>query len=487
MPRRVSAPQQPKVPTPALLARQLPIDMELPDHAGPSLIERRRKWQKARRMATRSTAIAMVMLITLGGLLFSQSYLKVNKVFKGSAGTAAALNQNVKPELLKGEGRGRVNILLLGRGGGNHDAPDLTDTIMVASIDPINRTTTLLSLPRDFWVNVPDQGVMKVNAAWQSGHYSYLGKRASSNDTKAVQAGFKTIDATIKDVLDIEIDYHVLVNFQAFKQAVDSVGGVNINVPTDLIDPTMAWENANNPLLAKAGLQSFDGHKALIYARSRETSSDFARGERQRALLLALKTKVVSVGTLSNPVKISKLVNAFGNNVQTDLSVNNANRLYGIMKGVKDTSVTSIGLADPANPLVTTGNMNGQSVVLPKSGLYKYAEIQNFLRSQLRDPYIMKEKAKVLVLNGTNIPGMASAKAEELKAYGYNVMGAQNAPSSGWTRTTLVDMTRKHKYTKNYLEQRFGQHASNTIGDTTIPTNGADFVIILGSDEVASQ
>ena len=81
-----------------------------------------------RRFALRGVAVAVVLVITMGGLLFSQSYLKANKVFKGGAGTAAALNANPKPELLKGEGRGRVNVLLMGRGGGGQTAPDLTDT-----------------------------------------------------------------------------------------------------------------------------------------------------------------------------------------------------------------------------------------------------------------------------------------------------------------------------------------------------------------------
>lgn len=465
-------------------ARRLPIDMNLPANEGVSILQKRKHRQKVRRFAARGMAVAMVLVITLGGLLISQSYLKMHKVFKGSAGTAAALNKDVKPELLKGEGRGRVNILLLGRGGGKHDGPDLTDTIMVASIDPVNNTTTLLSVPRDLWVNVPDKGVMKLNAAWQSGEFGYLGKRITgSTDQKAIQAGYKSIDSTLQDVLGIEIDYNVLVDFQAFKQAVDTVNGVTVNVPSDLYDPTMAWENGNNPVLAKAGLQTMDGTKALIYARSRETSSDFARGERQRALLLALKGKVVSMGTASNPVKISKLISAFGNNVQTDLSVNNASRLYTIMKKVNDTGVTSLSLADASNPLVTTGNINGQSVVLPKAGLYKYDAIQQFLRTKLKDPYIARENAKVLVLNGTPTPGLAATKAEQLKTYGYNVVGTGNTPGSDWTATTLIDLTHKNKYTKNYLEQRFNQTAAGSLNNSAIQTNGADFVIILGSNE----
>jgi anionic cell wall polymer biosynthesis LytR-Cps2A-Psr (LCP) family protein len=229
-----------------------------------------------------------------------------------------------------------------------------------------------------------------------------------------------------------------------------------------------------------------DGSKALIYARSRETSSDFARSARQRALLVALKAKVANLGTLSNPVKITQLMSAFGNNVQTDLSLSNASRLYGIIKGVDDTNVKSVSLAEQGSSLVTTGNINGQSVVLPKAGLFQYGAIQDFIKAQLKDPYIMKENAKILILNGTAISDVAKTKADELKVYGYNITETGNMPSTDWTQTTLVDLTHHNKYTKNYLEKRLGTKAANSLSDKTIETNGADFVIIIGSNEASS-
>jgi hypothetical protein len=286
-------------------------------------------------------------------------------------------------------------------------------------------------------------------------------------------------------VLGITIDYNTIVDFKAFQQAIDSVGGVSLDVPADLVDPTMAWENGNNPVLAKAGIQPFNGSKALLYVRSRETSSDFARAQRQRAMLVGLKDKVDTLGTLSNPLKLSGLLNAFGDNVSTDLSIGNASRLYSILRKVGNNSITSVGLADGATKYVTTGNMNGQSVVLPKAGLFNYSEIQQYLRSQLKDPYIVRENAKILVLNGTPTPGLAGSKANELKSFGYNVIGIGNTPNTGWTQTTLIDLTHKNKYTKHYLEEHFNQTAANNLADSSIATNGADFVIIVGSDEAA--
>lgn len=465
------------------------IDMDLPGEASDTkLVKIPGKNSRAaviRRWALRSFLVLLVIVVAVGGFLFSKGYIKIHKAFKGSAPSVAALKTNVLPDLLKGEGDGRINILLLGRGGGAHDAPDLTDTMILASVDPVNHTSTLISIPRDLWVQVAGQGSMKINAAWETGEFKYLGKvDPGSTDPLAIKAGFDEVDKVVNSVLGVPINYNVIVDFQAFKQAVDTIGGITVNVPEDLYDPTMAWENHWNPLLAKAGVQTFDGTQALIYVRSRETSSDFARSLRQRTVMLAIKAKVDSVGTLSNPIKIAGLINAFGNNVATDLSLSDASRLYGIVKLVPDTSITSVGLSDPPNNFITTGPMNGQSIALPRAGLYDYSAIQAFIRTQLKDGYILKENAKVLVLNGTATPNLATIKANELTAYGYNVVATSDAPHIGWVQTTLVDLTKgQAKYTKNYLEKRYNVTAMTTLPDASIQTNGADFVIIIGSDE----
>lgn len=470
-----------------------PIDMGLPgeanSHGFTSLHLKTGHRAAVRRWTLRATTAILVSVIAGGGFIASDGYFKIHKVFKGTTATVASLKANVDPSLLKGEGDGRVNILLLGRGGGNHDAPDLTDTMIIASIDPIGHTATLLSVPRDLWVDVPSYGTMKINAAYETGKFKKLGRvDPSSNNPQAIQAGLNLVDQTIESVFSLPIHYNMMLDFQAFSQAVDTVGGIGINVPTDLVDPTMAWENGYNPVLAKAGQQTFDGKHALIYVRSRETTSDFARAERQRAVMLALKEKVVTLGTLSNPLKIAGLINAFGDNVSTDLSLNDASRVYSIMRSIDNAKIASLGLADPPNSFVTTGNMNGQSIVLPRAGLFNYEAIQKFVRSQLKDGYIISENARIMVINGTTLPGLATAHADELKTYGYNIIGTANAPTSAYEQTVLVDLSHgKNKYTKHYLEQRFNTKAVSQLPDSQIPVTDADFAIILGSDATTSS
>jgi len=415
--------------------------------------------------------------------------MKLHKVFKGGASHAAALQKEVSPTLLKGEGDGRVNILLLGNGGTGHDGADLTDTMMVASIDPVNKSMTLLSVPRDLWVKMPVNyfgANQKINAAYESGKYKTIGKVDSSNaNTSAVMAGFQSADTVISQVLGITIHYNMVINFSAFKQAVDSVGGVTVNVPTQLYDPTMAWENDHNPILAQAGVQQMDGTRALLYARSRETTSDFARGERQRAIILALKDKVLTAGTLSNPLKLSQLMSAFGDNMITDVSLSDATRIYELTKDISSANIKSLDLVTAPNTLVKTANMNGTSIDEPKAGLFNYGDIQTFVRSNLKDGYLIKENAQVSVLNGTSTAGIATTKANELKSYGYNVTKVDNAPTSTYDKTVIVDLTNGvDKYTRHYLESRFGVKAVTALPDTTIQPGQANFVIILGKDQL---
>lgn len=458
----------------------------LPKYVAPSrpqkIVKHKRRMRRGRFMLGLRIAGAVVTLFILtGGFLVWKGYAKFHKVFHGTTTVAALSKKTVAPQQLKGEGDGRVNILLLGIGGPGHDGPDLTDTIVVLSVDPVNNTASMVSVPRDLWVDMPVNYFgkqQKINAAYESGKYHYIGKLDSSNqNAAAVEAGFNSVDTTLKQVLGVNINYHVLVNFQAFRQAIDTVGGVTVDVPTPLIDPTMAWENHNSSILAPAGVQQMDGVKALLYARSRETTSDFARAQRQRQILVALKDKVLSAGTLSNPAKIDGLMNAFGDNVYSDLSTQGATRLVSIMKKVSDSKVNSIGLTDEGHKLVTTDHVGSISVDRPIAGFGNYGDIQAYVRSQMPDGYLVKESAPVVVLAPTATA--ATADAARLATYGYNVVTSAAGTSTSAT-PVLVDLSKgKDPYTLHYLETHFNTHAVKQLPPgVTLTAPSAKFVII---------
>jgi LCP family protein required for cell wall assembly len=460
--------------------------------------ERKRKlrfWQRHVKLKRRikRTVLAVMVLILAGGAYFGYKlYHTQKKVLAGGGKSISICSDNVDVNQLGKEGDSRINILLLGIGGPGHDGADLTDTILLASIDPITDKVVLLSIPRDLFVNIPGVGSRKINEAY------YWGKTQSKATTNVgkEEDGLTKLDKTLQPILDgVNINYHVLLDFSAFKQMVDALGGVTVNVPETLYDPTIAWENHGNPVIARKGVQEFNGSQALLYARSRETSSDFARGQRQRLLIAAIKTKAFSAGTFSNPFKISNLLDSLGQNVYTDFSSTDIKCLYHQLSTIPSSSIQSLDMVTPPNDLLTTAAaaVGGStvSIVKPLAGIGNYSDIHAFLHKSLTDGLISKENASVAIYNATNTSGVATDESKLLKSYGYNITTIGNAPNATDPSTTvLVDLSKGlDKYTLHYLEGRLGVTATNKVpGNFGItPPPGVKFVIILGEDAITSS
>ncbi|HSX46925.1 MAG TPA: LCP family protein, partial [Patescibacteria group bacterium] len=245
------------------------IDLTLPPAAAKP--HKRRSWKK---ITMRSLAGVMVLVLLVGGFLFGKGYLKLHQIFRGGAEGAAALQDNVDPSRLRGEGDGRVNILMLGIGGQGHDGPDLSDTIIIASIDPVQKQAALLSIPRDLWVKPSGYGYMKINAVYANNKYSALSRKMSEKD--AIEYGLNAVDKEIQADIGIPIHYHALIDARGFEQAINTVGGVDINVDAANTVHEVLWDDIANKqyvLDVQQGMQHFDGQRATFYARSRHTST----------------------------------------------------------------------------------------------------------------------------------------------------------------------------------------------------------------------
>jgi LCP family protein required for cell wall assembly len=357
------------------------------------------------------------------------------------------------------------------------------------SIDPVNNTSSMLSLPRDLWVTEDSGSSHKINAT-----YAFAKQRAlyqNSKDTDAAHnAGVKVMEDMVSGIVDMPIHYYVMVDFKAFEQAINTVGGIDINVPDASTVEEWLWDEStgkNYHLNVDSGPQHFDGQRALFFSRSRHTSArgDFDRSERQRLVIQALSQKVLSAGTYSNPTKISGLLSDFGDHVSTDMSISDAVRMAAIGKKV-GSKMESLDIASAENPLMTTGNINGQSVVLPRAGEGDYSALQAFVHSKMRDGYIAKENAVVDILNGAGTAGLASAQSDRLKYYGYTVGTIGDAPTM-YEETVIIDLTNgKKPYTKNYLEKRYDVEAVTKLPEG-IQAGNANFIIILGRDETTSS
>lgn len=213
--------------------------------------------------------------------------------------------------------RDRTNILLLGMAGGDHAGADLTDSIMLISIDLKTSDTVLISLPRDIWI---ESLMAKLNTAY---HYG---------EAKEVGGGLVLAKSAVAEITNQPIHYAAVLDFSGFAKAIDVIGGITLDIPrgfTDTLYPIPGKEAVEpesdryETVQFSAGRQRLNGATALKYVRSRhaegEEGSDFSRAQRQQRVLLAFKERIFSPQILLNPVKLKNLYREFKAAVKTDL------------------------------------------------------------------------------------------------------------------------------------------------------------------------
>ncbi len=295
------------------------------------------------------------------------------------------------------------NILLLGYGGGNHEGAYLTDSIIVVNINPKTKTATLISIPRDIWVKIPtndnDGQYWKVNAAYALG---LTGPTGGGNMAKFV----------LGQITGLEIRNFVALDFFGFKKTIDTLGGIDIQIEQTLDDYEYPIDGSENELCGQdpsilnelqknatlsaqqlfpcryehlhfdKGLTHLDGTQALGYVRSRHSiqdGNDFGRSKRQRNLILAVKSKVVSIGFIT---KALPFTNSLKDSLKTDLTLDDISSLLKNAENLKDYNVKSIALTDQ-NYLTETLSDDGQDVLLPKNGTDNWTAVKNWIASEI--------------------------------------------------------------------------------------------------------
>lgn len=464
-------------PRQGLSVSSMSEEMRALDEDKPAKKAKPRRLKGARRHVKRAALILGLALVSAIGFLGVKALIALQQITERNLnGGALALQDNIDPTQLKGEGDGRVNVLAIGIGGAGHPGGQLADTIMIISIDPINNTTSMLSIPRDLYLKVPGYYSMRINEVHAAGE--------DNKQQKAKGGGPTLLGENLERILGIPIHYYVRVDFQGFIQAVDTVGGLDIDVKEPVFDPFIEDKFGSNKygFTIKPGQHHLDGRSALQYGRSRKTSSDFARAGRQQEVLVALKNKVLSLSTLANPLKVSNLISAAGNHVRTDLSIDEIMKLLQIAKRIDNTSINYFVLTNAGDNYLASRNIGGASVLIPKAGLDNFSQIQTFVRSQLLvDGFIKKEAAQIVVLNGTTKSGFATKVADHLKGYGYNVIEAGDAPQKNVAITALYDQSGGQKpFTLKLLEKRL-KVTSQPQAPLGI-TRSADLIVIIGAD-----
>jgi len=328
---------------------------------------------------------------------------------------------------------GNTNILLLGIGGGDHDGANLTDTIILASIDQENNIIPMLSLPRDFYVDMEElDSWSRINQVYEMGSKKY--------DS---ETGIQLLEEAIEDITGIKIHYYVKIDFQGFKDIVDSLGGVEINVENAIHDPyypldgTIKYETFD----LATGLQTLDGATALKYARSRKTTSDFDRSKRQQKLLFAIKETALSKDILLNPGKITGLYNAVSQNFETNLSLRQIIELAKLSENIGQANISTHVITD--DPTRCGGFLyvperdlfGGAFVLVPIGNNYDF--IHQYIDLIFHYPEVVTDEVKIQVLNGTKTAGLAGDAMAVLDRLCLNVIRYGNARNQNIETTTL--------------------------------------------------
>ena len=262
-----------------------------------------------------------------------------------------------------------MNILLLGVGDPGHDGETLADTNMVVSLDTKNNKVAMISVPRDTRVFIPSEGYVKINNAHAIGQ------------AKTPPKGIELAQKTVEDTLGIPIQYYVRANFSGLKDAVDAVGGIEVDVKEPLNDPEYPCDKNQYKSCGfkiSAGPTKMDGSTALKYARCRKGTcgDDFGRAIRQQEVLQAVRTKAVSSETLTDPKKLASLIDAAANNISTNMSLSEIQRAYELSKKVPTENITSIVFS--TNPNGFLKQDPSSSDLLPVGG--NFDEIKKFVK-----------------------------------------------------------------------------------------------------------
>lgn len=431
----------------------------------------------------------LIVVLCLGGWVGGKFLYNTHKLFGGS------LLGLIHATKLKGEDAGRVNILLAGNSADDtgHNGAELTDSIMLISLDTKNNTGFMMSVPRDLWVDVPGSGYAKINSAYVTGN------QQNFTQDGLPSGGMGALESVIERNFNITINYYALVNYSAFRDAVNAVGGIDVVIkssdPRGLYDPNRDYVTKGPLVKLSNGKHHLNGEQALDLARARGDpnpygypygfpNSDFDRTAHQRQMLVALKTKAESAGVLANPAKLTSLFDALGKNIRTDMTLAEVHRLYDLTKSIDVNAVQSVSLNDAygKNLLMNYTAPDGESTLAPAAGIDAYSKIQAFLTQLMSPNLAAREGATIVILNASNTAGLATAQKAALTAKGLTV-GAVGDARSTQTKTTIIDASGGSKpATKKILQAKYGNNF--TTANPYSAVYDADFIVLLGTDSV---
>lgn len=451
---------------------------------------------KLRRIIKTVLITLLIIVVVAGGYLLFKAINASDSIFKGS------IFDLVKTEPLKQDENGRSNFLILGTSEDDpgHQGSNLTDTIMVVSINQTTKDAFTFSIPRDLEV----QFGQACPAGYSGKINGYFSCSNEGTDDAAEQDRLEKTQAFVSNITGMDIQYGVHVNYTVMRDVVNAIGGhITVNIEGDegngpspkigIMDANFDWKCGasyytrikNCPpdghfIDYDPGPQVLDAEHALYLAQARGdvanvglAQSNFDRERNQQKIVVAIRDKAMSAGVLTNIGSVTNLIDALGKNLRTNIPTKQIRTLMGLAKDIPSDKIVSIDLHKAGDAVFDPA---GQ----PLDGKYDYSGLQEYLaKTMSQDPFV-KESPHVTVLNGGETAGMAQAEADKLQAKGFVVDTVGNAPDGTYPAVTIYQIDKDKPLTAAKLQQMYGV----TLKTSTPPVSvvgDTDFLIIIGT------
>jgi len=344
-----------------------------------------------------------------------------------------AQSNKIKKFVEKKNQKDKINILVVWRWWGNHDAPNLTDTIILTSINTKTKIISMLSIPRDLYVEYPELNKLEKDAwkiNWLYAKYKF------NNESKKVW--MNVLKSKITEITWEKIDYFINIDFNWFTQIIDTIWWIEITIPKQFVDdryPDKNWWYRT--LIFKKWTWIFDWDNALKYARSRHSTSDFDRSIRQQQVIKAIKNKLTWSYFLTSPWKIKELYEVFNKYLYTDLKLSTLLKLAYTLNSSSDYKIISSNLNDSCFYwsdicakwwFLYTPNRSyfwWMSVLLAEwtnaENLNNYSKLQKYTDIVFNTPELFKENYQINIFNSLKVNHLAWALSNEIIRYWFNI------------------------------------------------------------------
>jgi len=371
-------------------------------------------------------------------------------------------------------GPGVVHVLLLGSDRRPPDDGWRTDTMILVSVDPAEQTVSMVSIPRDLYVNIPGHGKDRLNLADNIGEAQHY-----------PGGGPALLRGVLEESVGLTFDRYVRIDFQGFVEMIDILGGIDVDVrcPTELWVPNMKAHGEYRLLrVMHPGMLHMDGELALIYCRCRAHTPVFDRDRRQREVLLAIRNRVLELGLPGLLPRLFQLMDSTSRHVQTDLQPGEMVALAQLISEIPphkiSQSIIDLALAPEwTSPL-------GSWVMLPDRQLIKESMARRFTPTTWEEETLAAEGVLIAIENGTTEEGLALQMADRLRSRGYHVAEVGKAERLDCEDTTIISYG-VESFTLERLREYLSVSEEHVLFEPDWRSNVA-IRVVLGNDAESS-